>query len=316
MYKLCENNSAVDIDVHSSPFENEYMYMILNNRHEWVLFEVDYKSGLMIPINLEIMKLIKDIHSIEFKFDKCLKDTPLDDDDETIVPIQVNNYVSVIKALINYNSYVLINYLPYTDFAIDHMPMLTQVYINDKPSNLFDQINRYISEYFKDVLQITINKSGGYSYHYDYDILKPKKVSKNYIRVNENSVLYYSTTRSENKAFKYIDRVEVTLRWFDKANKDYLTACTESVQDDYFSCSSGISEVLTLCVTYEYLINYYFNELKSMRENHFLIIAFTGYFRLKTGLQGIQLIARDIDNYWNSNMLPILCCRLNSIVGY
>lgn len=320
MYKLCENNTVVDVDctIRCTSFDDKYTYsrinsrMLFNNKYEWILFDINYASGLMIPINLEIMGLIKDVHSIEFKFEKCLKDTP--PDDETIVPIQAEDYTSVIKALINYNNYMLINYLPYTDFAIDHMPMLTQVYINGKPSDLFDQINSYINDNFKDVMQIRINTSGGYSLHYDYDFKKSKKISANYIKVNETSVLYYSTSRYENKLIKYLDRVEVTLRWFDKANEDYLTSYTESVQDDYFSCSSGISEVLTLCATYEYLVNYYFNELKDMTKNHFLIIAFTVYFRLKTGLHGIQMITTDNDNYWNKNMLPVICSKLYSIV--
>lgn len=320
MYKLCENNNIVNIEswghsgseYYDTRFNLISPKILFDNEYEWILFE-NNRSELVIPINSYIMRQLIDIHSIEFKFEKCTYDTPPLDEDINTIHIDANDYSAIINALIMYNSYVLINYLPYTDFAIDHMPMLTQVCINGTPSDLFDRINQYIAEHFSNICQIVINKSGGYHYQYDYEIQKPKKILEDYLKVNHNSIIYYRASKFETKMLKYTHHVEVSLQWFDKIDES-MTEYQDSVHDDYFACSSGIPEVLTLCTTYEYLISYYFNELKYMKNNHFLIIKFTGYFRINDKLQGAQIITHNKDRYWNRNLFPFICSKLYSIV--
>lgn len=262
--------------------------VLLDDFHEWLLVESMTVENLMIPVNLTVFDLLQNINEVEFEFIKCNCDCPIPEDGITRMKFDDLDIWLTVNIMFDYFRYQLINYLPYTDFAIDNMPMLNRVFVNGKPSNVFDDIGRYIVNAFINVDKIFILKTGEVKYIKDTDINKVKKARFRYLRVNDNSPLFYKTYKDMYRAINHMSHIEVTLRWYKKEDKDYLSSYTDSVADDYLYSSTGTKEILTLQAVLNYLINYYKTELRYMRDNNFLIITICGYFKYHDKLYGYQ----------------------------
>ena len=250
---------------------------------------------IRLPITKDICKMFKkEIHEkVSFIFNDTYVDTPCTEDNIKKIDIPITNTREAINAYIQYITYKLINYLPYEDFSIDHMPTLEAVLIDDQKSNFFDIITKNINQSIEDVKSIEIYKNGKYKFIYDLD----NKISKNketkkpkmiYIRVNDILPIFYEFDKASYKCIRKLSNIEILLSWYNNDNKSYLTEFNESIHDEYLYSNSGIQSILTLDATFGYLYSYYMNESKETNNNNSLIITITGYYKLKDGMIGIR----------------------------
>lgn len=300
MYKLCENGSFMRIDEYSvhTNIDGKFGWAKMNpsvffdsnqkiNEHEYILYS---DRNIVIPLNRKVISILAEIQSIDFVFDNTLQDTPGTELSVSKVNHPINTFEDIVSAYIQYLSYQMINYLPYTDFSIDNMPTIESVIINGKVSNLFADVTKYLNDEFDKVTFIHCFKNATYKYSYNTDFEKIKKVKVEFIRINSNLPLFYKLYKIDFKSFRKLDKIEISLRWFDNCKKDYLTNYEESDIDDYIYSTPGVQGILTFSIAYQYLMLYYMNELKDARKNHFLIVLITGYFKYDTSLKGVRLI--------------------------
>ena len=177
----------------------------------------------------------------------------------------------------------MINYLPYTDFSIDNVPSIDEVYINNTKSTLLDDIIYMLNKQIKDITKIKILKDGTYKYCYNSEKEdKCKNVYKVMVRVNEGFPLFKKFTKYAYKYLKKLHKIEISLRWFNKSKENYLINYEESDMDDYIYSYDDIMGILTFNYTYNYLINYYIQDYSEMRKDYFLVEIVSSYFKSKS----------------------------------
>ena len=241
-----------------------------------VLYETEREQYLFLT--KEAILMLSKITNIKFTFCSALPDTPIDPETIKDIDIKIKCVDDVLKAFANYIRYRMISYLPYADFAIDHMPIISEVYINNEPSNLFDDIINIINNEIREVISITIDNHAYWSYKYKNDSpIKAKNLYKALIRVNDGYPMFYMFNKEKYKIFRNIDRFEVSLRWYNKNKYDYNTTLEDSDMDDYIYSDIGFTGILTFEVCYRYLITYYCKELNDMKANYFLIAIVSCY---------------------------------------
>ena len=302
----------------SRPRINPYIFFNEKNSSKFDILMYEHNSlnlHIRLPITKEICRLFKvNIHeSVSFIFNDTYKDTPCTEENIKKIDIPISNTRDAINAYIQYITYKLINYLPYEDFAIDHMPTLETVLIDDAKSNFFDKITILINEHIEAVKSIEIYKNGKYKFIYDLESGAPqnkenKKPKIVYIRVNDALPVFYEFNKSEYKIINKLTNIEIVLSWYNSEDTNYLTDYVESAYDEYLYSNSGIQSILTLDATFGYLYSYYMNESKEIAENHFLIITITGYYKLKDGKIAIRSEMHEKRFHYNSIIGYIMHC--------
>ena len=307
---------GVEIGPHRKINPNVFFNDRNSSKFDILMYECNnLNQYIRLPITNEICKLFKkEVHEkVSFIFNDTYKDTPCTDENIKRIDIRISNTRDAINAYIQYITYRLINYLPYEDFSIDHMPTLETVLIDDEKSDFFDRITMLINEHIEAVKYIAIYKNGKYKFIYDSENgplpnkenKKPKFV---FIRVNDAFPLFYEFTKFDYKNICKLVNIEITLSWYKSEDKDYLTEYTESTYDEYLYSNTDIQSILTLDVTFGYLYSYYMNESKEIADNNFLIITLTGYYKLKDGMVGIKYEMYDKSIRYNSIIDPIMHC--------
>lgn len=303
----------IDWDIHE---EFKHSKLCLNmdaffdkNRPDEILL-YDLKMGrYSLPINRKVISLLSTVETVEYKFVNCLTDAPEDSQSVHEVEIQIDSIRTAINTYAEWCIYNMINYLPYADFAIDHMPTIDKVYINGKESDLFYKITAYIMEILNHAVTFDILKDGSYNTcQYNHRIEKDKRIYMSYYRVNSHYPIYYYTYKHYRKALKKLDHIEITLRWYEGKyddSRDY-SVYSESISDEYMYSDTTLESSLTLATVMPYLYQYYNHELKYMRDNHFLITIVTFYYRTKTGLSGFEIIDPN-SKFVFENMMDSYC---------
>ena len=301
---------------YSGPFNRINLSVFFNERKSSKFDILMYESNnslnsrIRLPITKTICEVFKkEIHEkVSFIFNDTYKDTPCTDENIKRIDIPITNVRDSINAYIQYITYQMINYLPYEDFSIDHMPTLETVLIDDEKSDFFNRVTLIINEYIESVKSIEIYKNGKYKFIYDSDNKIDKKPRFIFIRANDAFPIFYQFEKTIYKSFRKLTSIEITLSWYKSEDKDYLTEYTESTHDEYLYSNSGAQSILTLDATFGYLYSYYMNESKEIAENNSLIITITGYYKLKNGIFGIRREMHDKNIKYNSIINPIMQC--------
>ena len=279
-----------------------------NRPNDILLYELK-NLKYALPIDQKVVDLLSNVETVKYKFINCLTDAPQDNQSVNEVEIHIKDIRNAIEMYCEWCIYNMINYLPYADFAIDHMPTIDIVYINGVESNLFENITKYLNDILNNTFTIDIFRDGIYKTYYDkYSIEKDKKIYMSFYRVNSHYPIFYSTYKYYRKAIKKLDHIEITLRWYDgKYNdvRDY-TVYAESIADDYMYCDTTLESNFTLAAVLPYLYEYYTHELKYMKDNHFLITVATIYYKTKMGLCGFEVIDPN-SKFIISNILESYC---------
>lgn len=307
MIKLCENNKVLSILDGFLYSDNDKtldkLYDISYNQifnHEWII--LDNYRNFIIPINKIIYDKFIKINEVQFEFEHIDKDTPITNDDVSYIDVPVTNILSIYRALILYCTYKLIDYLPYVDFGIDTMPTISNVYINGKKSNIFDDIVKYINDEFDHINAIYIYKNQRYKLSEDTEFIKDKNIKYRFTRINNSYPLFYYCYKPHNKAYRNIDHIEISLQWYNNKYRDNdMTEIANSdiisTADEYIYSYSNLSNTLTLLALYDYLISYYKNINGNLNGDNFLLYNMTVYFKSKVGLQGYQIIYSQASKY-------------------
>lgn len=300
MIKLCKNGQATKVYlpyIYPKGYFNDNNEMECTNRENYlispliyfsknhkdddsiILYETEANQYLLLTKDTILM--LSKITDIRFTFYSVLPDTPVDPETIKDINVKINCVDDILKAFANYIRYKMIAYLPYADFAIDHMPIISEVYINNKPSNLFDDIIDILNTEIQEITSIIIDKHAYWSYKYKNDpSIKTKKLYNAFIRINNGYPLFYKFTKEKYKIFRNIDRFEVSLRWYNKNKYDYNTTLEDSDIDDYIYSDIGFTGILTFEACYKYLISYYCKELRDMKPNYFLIAIVSCYMNI------------------------------------
>lgn len=288
MYKLNEDKSITRIgfSLHNTVFnektdeyKNTYFSpsLFMGGKTELIIFDEYPCNNNIILLTKKALTMLNTVKSVSMTFSSCLPDTPIDYDSIKTIRFETLALSDAIIAFANYIKYKMISYLPYTDFAIDHMPMLDKVMINDRVSNLFDEILSSINKDTKSKDDILINKYMEWTFYRRFLGL-PGSFYNLYYKINPSFPIYYKFTEKQYDAFTHFSRFEVSLRWFNKSKPDYATTLQDSDMDDYIYSDQTQSGTLTFNLLYPYLLNYYTNELKDMKNNYNLIILESYYF--------------------------------------
>ena len=258
-----------------------------------LLYELN-KDKYALMIDQRVINLLSKVETVEYKFINCLTDAPEDSQSVNEVEIQIKDIRNAIEVYSEWCIYSMINYLPYADFAIDHMPIIDKVYINGVESQLFENITAYINDNLLcKTYNIDILRDGTYNTsHSKYSIEKDKNIYISYYRVNSHYPIFYFAHKSYRKGIRKLDHIEITLRWYEGKYEDArdYTVYAESIADDYMYSDTTLEGILTLVTVMPYLYQYYNHELKYMRDNYFLITVVTLYYRTKNGLSGFEIV--------------------------
>lgn len=323
MYKLCENGNCMNVNslIMSSLYSNDKVtmnpsiYFDKNHdgiyKHEYLMYDESQFINLIVPLDRNSLVLLSTIKKVEFIFNSAIPDTPTTNDNIDNVKITIKNMRQAVSAFIQYLTYQLISYLPYSDFAIDHMPTMEEVRINGESSTIFSELASNLNKEFDGVNFIHMFKDYSYKYSYCTEFENIKKLRYEYVRINSHFPLFYRIDKRDLKTYRKLDSIEISLRWFDHAKKNYLTEYNDSDVDDYMYSAPGIQGILTLAISYDYLMAYYMNELESMRENYFLIILATGYFKSSSGKFSVRNVYYDTTKF--ANLLLDLIYSVDSI---
>lgn len=326
IYRLTNDGTVVyvtDYNHRSDPFEDNQPYsepFKLNlcnyfkniEPNEWLLYtNQNGNKEIMLPINYKIAKILDSIHTVEFEFTNVNVDAPVLADDINRVKISESNNRRSANACISYYLYQLINYLPYSDFSIDNMPIITNVIVNGEPSNIFKAIIDIINTEFKDVKYLYLMKDGGYKFEYDEEYKRDKKIHTRMIRISDSLPLFYVCSKEENKYFRKLHHIEITLRWYKTSDSKDILSQTDSAFDDYLYSYNTIQSALTLNCTYPFLIKYYMKHEHSQEDKYYLVAYFTLYIKEKNGMQGYQEINTKGDFGYSD--LKYLCYRIKNI---
>lgn len=266
------------IDLHQiSPF----IYFDKDHKDDDSIIMYETQANQYLYLTKKALDILSQVHSVKFTFCSALPDTPIEPESVKDIDTNINCMDDILKVFANYIKYRMISYLPYADFAIDHMPMISEVYINDQPSNLFDDVIHIINSEIEKLTSIIIDTHACWSYKYIGDKpIKAKKLYKVFIRVNDQYPLFYIFSKSQYKVFRNIDKFEVSLRWYNKNKYDYNTLLEDSDMDDYIYSDTGFAGILTFEICYPYLMSYYCKELNDMKTNHFLIAIVSCYMNI------------------------------------
>lgn len=292
MYKLNKDKSITridfgllntkyneDINIYESTYFSPSLFM--TDKTDLIIFDEYPCNSNVVVLNKKALTLLGTVKSVSMTFSSCLPDTPIDYDSIKTIRIETPALSDVIIAFANYMKYKMISYLPYTDFAIDHMPMLDKVMINDKVSTLFEDVISVINESLRVADNIIITKSMEWNFCDRHDQNKIDKMYQYYQKINPAFPIYYKFTKKKYKYFSRFSRIEVSLRWFNKSKPDYATTLQDSDMDDYIYSDQSDTGILLFNLLYPYLLNYYTNELKDMKNNYHLIILESFYFYSK-----------------------------------
>ena len=253
----------------------------------------DYRinPNLTIPVSLNVMRLLqRNIkETVEFVFNDSAVDTPTQKDNIHIVTLNARNAVEALNAYMHYIAYTMINYLPSADFPFDHMPTIEQVRIDGCPSTFFDDLTDTLNDTVEDVTYIDVYRNGLYKYRYEKDSSISKTMYCKYVRLNPALPIFYVMGIEEAVHLSKLDHMEVTLHWFKKSDRNYMTDVTQSTQDEYLSVE-GLRSCLVLDSVFCYLYAYYMGERVETRRNCYLAISVTGYFHHDGGLFGVRTI--------------------------
>lgn len=336
MLKLLNDMSFIHINdykIYDEPFKldddrrTKYSYrmspgLFLSNedqvkKHEMILYQsFDGYTNYMLLLNKRAIKDLSSINSIKFQFSNSLPDMPIDDHSVGTVEYEIKNISDAIEKYLYYLRYSCINYLPYSDFAIDHMPTIDRVYINGQESPLFALITSYMNFELEKITNIQLYKNGKYKFSDNYDNIKTKKLYTMVVRVNSQIPLFVSFNQKDWRIFKKLDNIDITLRWYNINKGDYIERYEESDIDDYMYTGPGYDSILTLEACYRDLIKYYNHELKYIKDNHYLIIFINGHFRVSDkGIFTIQNI-ENCANERHSDCLFNLLLNFKNLTKY
>lgn len=306
MFKLRSDGTTVRVEDYTvllnTDTSNEFtssmnklnMDAFFDKKHPNDIILWDLKSlSYTITIDKAVVDLLSQVKSVKYQFINCLTDAPQDNQSIDDVEIEIPNIRKAIETYAEWCIYSMINYLPYADFALDHMPTIDKVYINGVESDLFENITKYLNDILDDTYNFDILRDGSYNTCYGkYSIEKDKKIYMSFYRVNTHFPVFFYSYKFYRKALRKLDHIEITLRWYEgKYNdeRDY-TVYADSIADDYMYSDTTFESNLTLATVLPYLYQYYNHELKYMRDNHFLITVATVYHKTKNGLAGLEIV--------------------------
>lgn len=289
MYKLNKDKSITRIDFalmnsklndKINDYENTYFSptLFMTDKTDLIIFDEYPCNNNVVLLTRKALKMLSTVKKVSMTFSNCLPDTPIDYDSIKTIDIETPALSDVIIAFANYMKYKMINYLPYSDFAIDHMPMIDKIMINGRVSDLFEEVLSAINKDTKVEDDIIIDKTLRWRYNPTKIIGSPNTYYQFYYKINSAFPIYYKFTEKSYAAFSSFSKFEVSLRWFNKSKPDYATTLQDSDMDDYIYSDPTLVGILTFNLLYPYLLNYYTNELKDMKNNYNLIILKSYYF--------------------------------------
>lgn len=274
MYKLNKDNSITRID--SAVYYAPTLFM--TDKTDMIIFDEYPYNNNVVLLTKKALKLLGTVKKVSMTFSSCLPDTPVDQNSIKTIDIETPALSDAIIAFANYMKYKMISYLPYADFAIDHMPMIDKITINDKVSDLFEEVLSVINEEIGSEDNIIIDKHLRWGF-IPAELLGPtEKFHHIYYKLNLAFPIYYRFTEKTYKAFAHFSRFEISLRWFNKSKPDYATTLQDSDMDDYIYSDQTKTGALLFNLLYPYLLSFYTNELKDMKTNYHLIILKSYYF--------------------------------------
>lgn len=289
MYKLNKDKSITRIDfaLMKSKFNDEInVYestyfsptLFMTDKTDLIIFDEYPCNNNVVLLTKKALTMLSTVKKVSMTFSSCLPDTPVDYDSIKTIDIETPALSDAIIAFTNYIKYKMINYLPYVDFAIDHMPMIDKIMINGRVSNLFEEVLSMINKDTRIEDDIVIDKDLRWLYNPTKILGSTGKFYHFYYKINSAFPIYYKFTEKTYEAFTHFSKFEVSLRWFNKSKPDYATTLQDSDMDDYIYSDQTKAGALTFNLLYPYLLNFYTNELKDMKNNYNLIILESYYF--------------------------------------
>ena len=299
MIKLCENGMTETIFIPSRWDNETRKLMIINplilsdkpkiNNHELLIYE-DHKTNHSLILTKSAINILNEINTIKFEFATSIPDTPAEIETREF---NITNVNDAIEVFYNYVRYLVSLSIPSQNTSfINNMPTINQVYINDKPSDLFNLIIQGINGELRDADQIIIYKKGEYKFISNNETVKNKHIRNRYIRVNSYLPLYYIATKETYKLLKLLDSIELDLKWFSKENKDYLDKVYEPNKEEFVYSGPNMNSILTMNAYSEILLDYCINKLREINKDYFLIMSLKGIFKSseKIKIKGIKTL--------------------------
>lgn len=293
MYKLNKDESITRIDFallksrfndDTNAYDSAYLSptLFMTNKTDLIIFDEYPWNNNVVLLTKKALTMLSTVKKVSMTFSSCFPDTPVDYNSIKTIDIETPALSDVIIEFANYMKYMMFNYLPYADFAMDHMPMIDKIMINGRESNLFDEVLSVINKDINVEDDIVIDETLRWQYNPTKTVGSPKSFYHFYCKINSSFPIYYRFTEETYAAFVNFNKFEVSFRWFNKSKPDYATTLQDSDIDDYIYSDLTLSGALTFNLLYPYLLSYCINELKDMKNNYNLIIIESYYFYTPT----------------------------------